>query len=104
MRTGPTPVDVGDVEAAAAGLQAPGGGRGNSRTSRREEDEVADFTFCSSFASSFIPVLIHGSPVADGGCSSKIWAMAVGPCSPLAGVAVKIEDEDKIVADDAITG
>ena len=104
MRTGPAPVDVGDVEAAAAGLQAPGGGRGNSRTSRREEDEVADFTFCSSFASSFIPVFIHGSPVADGGCSSKIWAMAVGPCSPLAGVAVKIEDEDKNVADDVVNG
>ena len=104
MRTGPTPVGVGDVEVAAAGLQAPGGGRGNSRAGRRAEDEVADFTFCSSFKLSFIPVLISGSHVADGGCSSKIWAMAVGPCSPLAGVAVKIEDEDKIVADDAITG
>ena len=104
MRTGATPVDVGDVEVAAAGLQAPGGGRGNSRTGLREEDEVADLSSFSSFSKSFISVFIHGSPVANGGCSSKIWAMAVGPCSPLAGVAVKIEDEDKIGADDVVKG
>ena len=104
MRTGPPSVNGGDVEEAVAGLLAPGGGRGNSRTGRREEDEVADFTSRSSFSKSLISVFIHGSPVADGGCSSKIWAMAVGPCSPLAGVAVKIEDEDKIVADDGANG